>query len=163
MRGHRGGRPRSFDSYKAATALPTDPAALLRWAYAQTPDVTGAGSTDDAEAFNILRGILGNGVLPDHLQASVFRAMERIPGVAVRTVDVLGRPTLAPGQTGEWLRQELLLDPETYAYRGQRSTVVKNATINPLKAGNSTGRVYKGHTVVAERLAARVVDRPGAR
>jgi hypothetical protein len=55
------------------------------------------------------------------------------------------------------------MDEDTYAYRGQRSTVVTNTRIDPLKAGNPTGEVRKGSTVVAARIAAAVVDQPGQR
>jgi hypothetical protein len=89
--------------------------------------------------------------------------MKQIPGVTVSTVDVLGHPTLTLALTDDWLRQELLLDEQTYAYRGQRSTVVKDATIDPLKAGNSTGEVKKGHQVVVARVATAIVDEPGQR
>jgi hypothetical protein len=90
--------------------------------------------------------------------------MKQVPGVTVATVDVFDRPALAVGMTtSSWLREELLLDPATYAYRGERSTVIKDATIDPEKAGNPTGAVTKGSQVVVERLTAAVVDRPGQR
>jgi hypothetical protein len=57
-----------------------------------------------------------------------------------------------------------LREPERFAQVFDRYYAeVKDATIDPLKAGNSTGKVQKGHTVVAVRLAAGVVDRPGER
>jgi hypothetical protein len=152
-----------FDSYKAAAALPPDPDALLRWAYEQTENITGAGSTPDAEVYSIFRGILGGGVLPPDLEAAIFRAMKQIPGVTVSTTDVLGRPALALAFTDDWLRQELLLDAHEYTYRGRRSTVVRDAVINPLKAGNATGEVKKGHVVMAVQVAAGIVDKPGER
>jgi hypothetical protein len=61
------------------------------------------------------------------------------------------------------LHEELLIDPQTYAYRGERSTVVKDATIDPAKAGNATGQVTKGSTVIVERVATAIVDEPGQR
>jgi hypothetical protein len=158
-------RPRGpLDSYEAAAALPADPTALLQWAKSQTESISGAGSTPDAEVYSIFRGILhGNGVLPPDVEAAIFHAMRRIPGVTVRTIDVLGRPTLALAMTDEWLRQEILVDPETYAYVGQRSTVVEDAIISPEKAGNATGEIEKGSAVVAVRVAAGVVDEAGER
>jgi hypothetical protein len=155
--------PGPLESYKAMAALPTDPDALLRWAYEETEHVTGAGTTRDAEAYSIFRGILGAGVTPPELEAALFRAIKRIPGVTVSSVDVLGHPTLALALTDDWLRQELLLDERTYAYRGQRSTIVKDTTIDPLKAGNATGEVKKGSTVIAARVSAGIVDKPGQR
>jgi hypothetical protein len=62
----------------------------------------------------------------------------QVPGVTVETVDAFGRPTLALGQTEDWLHQELLLDPTTYAYRGER-----------------------GSRVVSERVTTAIVDAPG--
>jgi hypothetical protein len=158
-----GKRAAPFDSYKAAAALPADPDSLVRWAYGQTAIVSGAGSTEDAEVFNILRGVLGHGVLPPGLRAGIFRAMAQIPGVRVRIVDLAGVNALAVSQTDGWLDQELLLDRDTYAYRGQRSTVVKDATIDPAKAGNPTGRIERGDTATTTRVGTAVVDQPGAR
>lgn len=161
--GRPGRKAAPFDSYKAAAALPADPDDLLRWAYARTASVTGAGSTEDAEVFNIFRVLLGQGVLPPEITAATFRAMAQIPGVRVRTVDLQGVATLAVSQTDGWLNQELLLDRDTYAYRGQRSTVVKDAKIDPEKAGNPTGKVERGDTATLTRVATAVVDEPGAR
>jgi hypothetical protein len=103
-------------------------------------------------------------VLPPQLEAGFFRAMKQIPGVTLDTVDIFGRPALALGlKTADWLHEELLLDPKTYAYRGERSTVVRDATIDPAKAGNPTGEVRKGRQVVAERVVTAIVDEPGQR
>ena len=74
-----------------------------------------------------------------------------------------GRPALLVGQTEDWLREEFLLDAETYTYLGQSGTVVRDAIIDPAKAGNDTGEVDRGHKVVAERLTTAIVDHPGQR
>jgi hypothetical protein len=110
-----------------------------------------------------MRGLVEQGVLAPDLRAAAYRALAQVPGVTVATVKVLDQPTLAVGQVDDWLHQEILLDPETYAYRGQRSTVVHDATLSPEKAGNATGEIKQGHWVIVERLAAGVVDKPGAR
>jgi hypothetical protein len=151
-----------LESYKSLAAVPTDPDALLHWAYGL--DMSNGNSSKDAVVYLLFNHILRENVLPPDLEAGIFRAMKQIPGVTLEaTVDVQGRPAYALGQTDDWLHMELLLDKGTYAYRGQRSTVVKDATIDPLKAGNSTGKVQKGQTVIAARLATGVVDRPGER
>jgi hypothetical protein len=156
------GRPvPPLDSYKGLATLPTDAGALLRWAYAQR--MTNGTSSRDAVVYLMFSHVLRENVLPPALEAAIFRALERLPGVTVRAVDVLGRPALALGQTDDWLHQELLLDRATYAYLGQRSTVTRDATIDPQKAGNATGAVRKGSEVVATRVASAVVDEPGER
>jgi hypothetical protein len=144
------------------TTLPTDPDALLRWAYAQ--HMTNGDASRDVVVYLMLNHVLRENVLPPELEAAIFRAMKRLPGVTVLdTVDVLGRPALALGlTTSDWLHEELLLDKETYAYRGERSTIVRDATIDPLKAGNATGQVRKGSTVVVARAATAIVDEPAS-
>jgi hypothetical protein len=159
----RPGRPGPFDGYEALTGLPTDPDALLRWAYRQAKNVTGAGLSEDGDVYAIFSGILGGNVLPPDLEAGIFRAMKRVPGVTVSTVDVFGQRVLSLAQTEDWLREELFLDPETYAYRGQRGTVVHDATIDPAKAGNATGEIEEGHTATSVRVATAIVDKPGER
>jgi hypothetical protein len=161
--GKRPGFPAPFDNPAAVAALPADPDALLRWAYEQARNVTGAGLTEHGDVYAILNGILRDQILRPQLEAAIFRAMKQVPGVTVETVEVLGRPALALAQTEDWLREELLLDPETYAYLGERSTVVRDATISPEKAGNATGAVTKGSQVVATLVVKDVVDRPGQR
>jgi hypothetical protein len=152
-----------LDSYKGLTTLPTDPDALLRWAYAQ--HMINGDASRDVVVYLMLNHVLRENVLPPELEAAIFRAMKQLPGVTVLdTVDVLGRPALALGlTTSDWLHEELLLDKETYAYRGERSTIVRDATIDPLKAGNATGQVTKGSTVVVARAATAIVDEPGQR
>jgi hypothetical protein len=154
-------RARPLEGYKLLAALPTDADELLRWAYAQ-PAENGDDSRD-AVVYLLFNHLRRENLLPPALDAAIYRAMKQIPGVTVETVNVFGRPALAVGHTGDWLRQELLLDPTTYAYVGQRSTVTRDATIDPLKAGNATGLVKKGSRVVVERVLTAIVDEPGER
>jgi hypothetical protein len=156
-------RPGLFQGYKELDALPTDPDALLRWAYREAENVTGAGLTEHGDVYAILNGMLRSNVVPPDLEAAIFRALKRVPGVGVEPIDVGGRPALAVGQTEDWLREELLLDRETYTYLGERSTVVRDAVIDPRKAGNETGGVTQGDRVVSERIATAIVDAPGER
>jgi hypothetical protein len=157
--------PGVFEGYKEMAALPTDPAALLRWAYRRAENVTGAGMNEHGDVYLMFNHMLRENILPPELEAAIFRALKLIPGVTVLdTVDVLGRPAIALGLgTSDWLHEELLLDKETYAYRGERSTVVRDAIIDPFKAGNPRGEVKKGSKVVAARVVTAIVDRAGQR
>ena len=149
--------------YKELAALPTDPDALLRWAYGLAENITGAGLTDHGDVYGIFNAMLRGNVMPPKLEAAIFRALKQVPGVELTTVEVLGRPAYSLGQTEDWLHEELLLDRETYAYLGERSTIARDATIDPLKAGNATGEVRKGDKVVATRIETAIVDMPGER
>jgi hypothetical protein len=157
--------PGVFEGYKAMAALPTDPGALLRWAYQRAENITGAGTNEHGDVYLMFNHMLRENVLPPDLEAAIFRALKQIPGVTVLdTVDVAGRPAIALGLgTSDWLHEELLLDKETYAYRGERSTVVRDAIIDPLKAGNARGEVKKGSKVISERVVTAIVDEPGQR
>jgi hypothetical protein len=43
-----------------------------------------------------------------------------------------------------------------------RAAVMRDATIDPLKAGNATGAVHRGSMVVVLQERTAIVDRPGA-
>ena len=143
--------------YTTMSALPTDPGALLRWAYQHGG---GAGEAEASEVYNLFNAILRNGgVLPPRLEAAIFRAMKQIPGVTLvdGTVSVSGRPTLALGRVQDgWLYEQVLLDRQTYAYRGERSVVLTDH--NPKDPS-----LEKGTVVLGVRIAAAIVDEPGQR
>lgn len=150
-----GGMPPS--DYAGLAALPRDPDALLAYVRAQMPR-----GDRDAFAFALLQSILGNSVLPPEQEAATYRAIAKIPGVELnkRAVDVQGRPALAVTLVSEgWSKDEILLDAVTYAYRGHRSTAIKDHTFDMPK-----WTIKKG-TIESEsvRLAAGFVDRPGQR
>jgi hypothetical protein len=107
--------------------------------------------------------MLRGNLLPPELEAAIFRALKRVPNVTVEAIEVDGRPALAVAQTEDWLREELLLDRETFRYLGERSTIVRDARIDPLKAGNETGQIRRGSQVVSRRIATAIVDAPGER
>jgi hypothetical protein len=149
--------------YATLAALPTDPDALLRWAYRQAADVAGAGVTEHGDVYAIFNGMLRDNVLPPDFEAAIYRALKQVPNVTVERTEVAGRPALVLGQTEDWLREEMILDAETYRYLGERGTVVRNAVIDPAKAGNATGEIERGHRVIAERIVTAIVDEPGRR
>ncbi|TMR39705.1 CU044_5270 family protein [Actinomadura geliboluensis] len=102
--------------------LPGDPAALLR-------KVRGEGG--DQMAFETLVTILRDSSHSPETEAAIFRAIKLIPGVTPveGEVEIAGRPAIALGLTVEgWLHEEVLLDPKTYAYLGERAIAVKTRT-----------------------------------
>jgi hypothetical protein len=165
--------------YASVAALPRDPDALLAWVYKQ--GVPGMVKKDprDSRAFGLLGGILRNNVLPPQLEATIYRALAKIPGVTLNkgAVDIAGRPALGVAYVTEgWVNQEILLDRKTYAYRGDRSIVVKDhtETISDQKLEGKDGKMHvdKGGTwtvkkgtidVLILRTAAGIVDKPGQR
>ncbi|QKG22473.1 CU044_5270 family protein [Actinomadura verrucosospora] len=143
--------------YATVAKLPTDPDAMLAWAGEQRMP----GDRNEG-AFQLLGSLLlNNGALPPAQTAAAYRAMAKIPGVTVdRTAeDGAGHKAVSVSFPIEgWAKDEIFLDPSTYAYRGHRTTVVQNHTME------DGGRYLKGAVESSSvRLAAGVVDRPGQR
>ncbi|MFG2283825.1 hypothetical protein ACGFNQ_34715 [Streptomyces asoensis] len=106
--------------------------------------------------------------IPFEVRISLFRALETIPGVVVRpqlVKDALGRPALAVHPTDDnsftrqtHRREELLLDPKTYEYRGERTMMLAGGVID--------SKVTAEETLISvsavQRFAA-AVDEPGVR
>jgi hypothetical protein len=136
--------PQSAAGFLAS--LPTNPAALLAIIYKRAdaqPRDQWISKNRDVRAFSFLIAVMWNapvGVPPEH-QAAAFRALAKIPGVAVRTgrTDAAGRPAIGLAlKTGHGLNGTFLLDPHTYTV---------------------SGLSYQGAGVA--RLAVAVVDTPG--
>ncbi|HEU5031842.1 MAG TPA: CU044_5270 family protein [Spirillospora sp.] len=143
--------------YPTVSKLPTDPDGMLAWARRQPTPGGGNGG-----AFGLLASLLlNNGALPPAQTAAAYRALAKIPGVTVdRTArDGAGHKAVSVSFLIEgWAKDEVLLDPSTYAYRGHRTTVVQD------HAMPDGGRFLKGAVEsYSVRLAAGVVDRPGRR
>lgn len=151
--------------YPTLAALPTEPEALLRWAYKEMGGL--GGGTDEGRwtmAFSLFNTILRNSVLPARVEAAIYRTMKTIPGVTLvhGAVDVAGRPALAVGRVQEgWLRIEVLLDRKTYRYLGERSVAIKNHTSRGL---DGSLHVKRGTVqIYVARVTAGIVDKPGQR
>jgi hypothetical protein len=147
--------------YPTVSALPRDPAALLAWAHKDLVPIAGG---PDSNAFILLSSLLNdNPVMPPAEEATIYRALAKIPGVTLNpnAVDVAGRPALAVSRAtqGIGLNEEILLDRSTYAYRGDREIWGRDYRA-PVPGGTAT--IKKGTVENLEvRIAAGVVDRPG--
>jgi hypothetical protein len=152
-----------LEGYRLVASLPTDADALRQWAYDRANEnwSNGPNSTSEEEIFLFFNHILRGNVMPPELEAAIFSVMSDLPGLTIEDVEMFGSPAIAVGYESDWLRDEILLDPRTYQYVGERSTVTRDATINPEKAGNPTGQVHEGSQVMAQRLDIAIVDQPG--
>ncbi|MEU5881445.1 CU044_5270 family protein [Spirillospora sp. NPDC047279] len=145
--------------YASVSRLPRDPDALLAWARRSRSPIPGDA---DAIAFRLLSALLQhNAVLPPEQEKAIYQAMAKVTAITLdrSAVDAAGRPALSVGRVVEgYLRQEVLLDRATYAYRGHRTTVIKDHTMPD--AGAFTKGTIESQSV---RLAAGIVDVPGRR
>lgn len=149
--------------YAEIAALPANPDAVLAWVRRKVGGV-GGGTRDgeDQIAFGTINGVLRDHLLPPPVEAAFFQALGRLSGVTLvpDAVNLDGRPALALARVQEgWLREEILLDPQTYRLIGERSVAVADHTSTAL---DGRWTVRKGTVQRYElRVAAAIVDRPG--
>ena len=129
-------------TYAWVSALPTDPAALLTAVYADTRDSgTARAEGKDQAAFAAIGSLLDDAVMPPRVEAALYRAVARIPGVVLLkdAVDAVGRHGIGVARVdavdGE--RSEWIFDRTTLRYLGERDYLVHD-TVNG-KAGTLIG------------------------
>jgi len=154
--------------YFVLATLPTDPAALLRWVDKVNGKKPGSKG-EPRRAFETLSVILRQNLLPPRLEAAIFRTIRTLPGVTLvdNAADAAGRPAIALGMIAEgWLHEEVMIDPKSYAYLGERAISIKGHTLRG--AGDDpdvvAGYVKKGVLQnLTVRTAVRIVGEPGQR
>ncbi|MBA8952339.1 CU044_5270 family protein [Actinomadura namibiensis] len=153
-----GGSPPT--DYATLSRLPRDPDALL----AHVRETWHLMNQSDESVFAMLSSALNNSVLPPDREATIYRAMAKLPSVRLTRggKDIAGRPVIAVSVVEEgWIRLDVLLDPKTYVYRGHRSVAVADHQDRQSEGGWA---IRKG-TVDSQsaRQVAGFVDRPGQR
>jgi hypothetical protein len=149
--------------------LPTDPDKLLahvqgdrHWIdYPKEEGVPKAVEDPDSRAYRILSLYLKQqAVMPPELEAAIFRAMAKIPGVRIEQEvrDATGRTGLGLfrstiGQEG--VRRYLILDPRTYRVMADQTVWLRDEVIGGEVA------FHKGAVLADVLLASGIVDKPG--
>jgi hypothetical protein len=138
----------------------TTPEAALAWASRQTP-IDARRSDSGTQAFIRMNAALRTYVLPPAVEAAIYQAISRIEGVRTTSgqVDLDGRPAVALGLLRDGVSHEILLDPVSYRYVGERAIVVEDHTIATENGerGFRTGEVLNQEVMVV----AAIVDGPG--
>ncbi|MFI9564569.1 CU044_5270 family protein [Streptomyces rishiriensis] len=158
-----------FLSYNFLKSLPTEPDAmydylletpprLLKIAYIDIPVLGIRDEYDDHQTVLQLAGrLLQGSIVPPAQSAALYRAVARIPGVAVirDSVDARGRHGVGIARTDTKLpvRLEWTFDKKTYELLGQRSTLTRDY------------RGLRKGTVISDTAVQRraVVDKAGQR
>ncbi|MET8142221.1 CU044_5270 family protein [Sphaerisporangium sp. NPDC005288] len=149
--------------------LPTDPDKLLRhvkgdrhWVdYPKEEAQSKVVEDPNSRAYRILSLYLGQqAVMPPKLEAAIFRAMAKIPGVAIEqgVRDATGRTGLGlfrRTEGEETTRRYLILDPRTYRAMADQTIWLRDELIN----GEVAFR--KGAVFADVELASGIVDKPG--
>jgi hypothetical protein len=156
------------------SVVPTDPDGLLAAVYRLVEDPACApipvGDTVQDRAFLLIYGMLQT-VMPPDVRAALYQALAKIPGVRVvqGATDAAGRRGVAfvraaaiegPGSS-DWLRLEIILDPDTYRYLGARHVVTRDHFIPDTPSGSKGTQFRKGQVLVSRaQVALAVVDAP---
>jgi hypothetical protein len=150
--------------YPTLTAMPTDQNLVPAWMAAR--DGTDLARMTAAERTAYLAknysSILSNGVVPPKSEATIFRAITRLPGVTLRNdpVDAAGRKAFAVTLIEEGtIQTDILIDRKTYHYLGERMVTIKDRTTH---GDDGTFVEKKGSVLLLSiRAATGIVDKPG--
>nr|WP_281174936.1 CU044_5270 family protein [Actinomadura oligospora] len=109
------------DTPAMVTGLPTTQQAMRSWLYEHSQ----GGNPADVQAFITMGDTVRDRYLRPSSLALMFKAAGTIPGVTVTrdVTDLAGRKGIAIGQTFNGTRRELVFDPKTYRYLGDREYV----------------------------------------
>jgi hypothetical protein len=131
------------------TDLPTNTDAMVRYLYRNSH----GQNPPDQQAFITVGDLIREAYVPPASLSAMFSAAARIPGVEVvrDAVDASGRHGIAVSRTFGGVRSELIFDPVSYAFLGEREVATKD------QDGLTTGMVV-GSTAV---LRVTIVDRAG--
>jgi hypothetical protein len=152
-------------------ALPTDPGKLLTQVsgdrhWIDFPKQAPPGyESPDQRAFRVLSTYLRQqAVMPPKVEAAIYRALARIPGVEVEmdVDDGTGRKGLGvfkadPKDTAPLTRSYLILKPGSFRYLGSRMVWLRDDRSDPAHP------ISKGRSWVNAVLASGIVNEPGQR
>jgi hypothetical protein len=150
--------------YPYLMSLPTDADALLAEVYRQVDQEGGDATGRHDRAFQIIEVWMRDAALPPRLRAAMYGALAEIPGVRyeAKAADIAGRRGVTLYRIVEgYLRSEIMVDPDTYAYLGFRFIAVRDHVSRGLDAER---RSRKGQILGwGGLLGAAIVDKPGLR
>jgi hypothetical protein len=80
----------------------------------------------DSEAWTAVGDLLRETYMPPDQRAALFKAAGTIPGVTVteNAEDAAGRKGVGVGRVSNGVREDLIFDPGTYEFMGERGVVV---------------------------------------
>ncbi|MFJ9031893.1 CU044_5270 family protein [Streptomyces sp. NPDC102274] len=121
-------RDPNMTTYRELEALPTDPDALLRKI---EKDTEGQGPTHDEAVFEAIAEMLPQSTLRPELNAALYRATAKIPGVVVRqdAVDAAGRPGVGLAVHTDGDNVVWVFDKDGLTYLGTNKTALLDVGI----------------------------------
>lgn len=141
-------------TYQFLTTLPTNPAKLRAWIYAQD-----GGQSANNQAWTDITDLLGIAPTPPKLTAALLRVAATIPGATVvrHATDVTGRPGIAVARLNQGSTQdnELVFSARTYQLLGERTTLTA-----PAKDVGPAGTVIGGWALLSKTVVSHLPRHP---
>lgn len=121
-------------SYRDISSLPTDSDALLRLAYTNTSPKWKKADRDEAVAES-LRALLSESLLPPKIQAALYEAYAKLPGITVvpSVTDAAGRNGTGLKDPDPVLPTIYIFDKKTSEYLGKKSYEIIAGTAVPVQ------------------------------
>ncbi|CAL9539845.1 hypothetical protein SUDANB95_04174 [Actinosynnema sp. ALI-1.44] len=132
-------------------SLPTDPDALFKRLGDDAPD----NDRGDAELLVYAADALRSGLVRSDVRANIYKALAKLPGLQVteQQANLGGRLGTALGIDDGDLRQDIIIDPETGQFIGERQ--VTTSDMDQFKAGT-----VLSFTAVETGVVERMGDKP---
>ncbi|MBO3751307.1 CU044_5270 family protein [Streptosporangiaceae bacterium NEAU-GS5] len=146
--------------YEFLKTLPTGTKAMREFLYNRY-DAGKEPGRADSEAWTAMGDLLRETYVPAEQRAALFRAAATIPGVIVteNEEDAAGRKGIGVGLVSAGVREDIIIDPTTYEYLGERGVVV-NAEEAKSPVGSLVASTAQLEMTVAD--TAPVVDDPSS-
>ena len=118
-------------TYRELEALPTDPDTLLKKIYADTGDGDSGDSVDRGQALELIGDMLATATLLPDVNAALYRAAAKIPGVTVveTTKDLAGRPGIGLTFKDRDDHETWVFDKRSLAYLGSNEKALLGAGV----------------------------------
>lgn len=147
-------------TYPYLNSLPTDPAALEKIILEKNPP-GGPLPTRERAIFDAIYLLLtdfvqdGSTVVPPKLEAAFYRILQQLPGVRFETaIDLAGRTGVGFTMVEYgYSKEEIVINPLTYAYMGSKDVAVKDNDASHWKKGQVMGW--------SALLGSAIVQKPG--
>ncbi|MET0237789.1 MAG: CU044_5270 family protein [Kibdelosporangium sp.] len=140
--------PGSWQSPKPVwlAELPRDPQRLYDRLAA---DTSGHGNGESA-LLDYAADTLRSGLVPADLRTALYRALAKLPGLEItdRSANLDGRTGIAFGMADGRVRHEIIIDPQTGGFIGERRTTIRDA--DGIKAGTVISHTSVSTAVVGE-------------
>ena len=150
-------------TYSYLNSLPTDPDRLMNVIKDNVQAIPGDDPTGQRVFNAVVALIENNPALPARLSAALYGVLAELNSVHLgHATDLAGQRVLSLSEVQQgYLKQEIFINPATYAYTGQETLAIRDHTSTGL---DGTLHIHQGELLADNAIvASAIVDHPGER